>query len=223
MFILTKYANVKKKNNFILRKSFTLIELLVVIIIIGIIVGTLSFDFAPNRLKIATDQLVKDIRYTQSLALKDDKYQPFPDSTSAADQNKSKYWFKKRWQIKISKQSTYFVYTVFSDSNLDGSASVDESVNDAEGKKIYEYNLSKDGVVDIKYQSVSITSSISLLFDNCGNIFLNEGGTDPNPLSGTNLSTTDLNITLCKNSACNKYCEIIIVPSGYVYEENCSN
>jgi len=106
----------KKLNN--LSSAFTLIELLVVIIIIGIIVATLSFDFSPNRLQLAADQLIKDIRFTQSLALKDDKYQPFPKSTSAADQNQSKYWFKQWWQIRFTQNTStnrHWWYEIFTD------------------------------------------------------------------------------------------------------------
>ena len=120
-------------------RSFTLIELLVVIIIIGIIVSTLSFNFSPNQLELAADQIIKDIRLTQSLALKDDKYQPFPnhicDNTieGKIECNRSKYWFKQWWQIRFSTYNkngvTYYWYEIFSDQpyktqrqNFDGTA-----------------------------------------------------------------------------------------------------
>ncbi len=92
-----------------------MIELLVVIVIIGIIAASLSFDFAPNRLQLAADQLIKDIRFTQSLALKDDKYQPFPESNSSVEQNQSKYWFKQWWQIKFTNANGNIIYYIFSD------------------------------------------------------------------------------------------------------------
>ena len=101
MIFYTKLTKQKKSNS----SAFTLIELLVVIIIIGIIVATLSFDFSPNKLQLAADQLIKDIRFTQSLALKDDKYQPFPIDNSPMEQNRSKYWFKQWWQLKFILQT----------------------------------------------------------------------------------------------------------------------
>ena len=102
-------------------RSFTLIELLVVIIIIGIIVSTLSFNFSPNQLDLAADQIIKDIRLTQSLALKDDKYQPFPNhicdnsNIGKIECNRSKYWFKQWWQIKFTNSGRNIIYYIFSD------------------------------------------------------------------------------------------------------------
>jgi len=101
------------------RSSFTIIELLIVIIIIGILAYTINFNFFNNNLELAADNLIKDIRYTESLALKDDKYQPFPKDSSANEQNRSKYWFKQWWQIMFSKfkedNKWHYYYTVFTD------------------------------------------------------------------------------------------------------------
>jgi hypothetical protein len=84
----------------------------------------LSFNFSPNRLQLAADQIIKHIEYTQSLALKDDKYQPFPnhvcDSTheGITECMRSKYWFKQWWQIRFSQNTTNnndWWYEVFTD------------------------------------------------------------------------------------------------------------
>jgi type II secretory pathway pseudopilin PulG len=96
-----------------------MIELLVVIIIIGIIVGTLTFNFTPNKLQLAADQLIKNIRFTQSLALKDDKYQPFPKNTTNVEKYRSKYWFKQWWHLKITDAGNHLIYYIFSDSPRD--------------------------------------------------------------------------------------------------------
>ena len=111
MISYTKLTKQKKFNS----SSFTLIELLIVIIIIGIIVSTLSFDFAPDKLQLAADQVIKDIRFTQSLALKDDKYQPFPLDDSDTETNRSKFWFKQWWQIRFNCTTSYCYYEIFSD------------------------------------------------------------------------------------------------------------
>lgn len=98
------------------RSSFSLIELIVVIIIIGILAFSIQFNFFNHNLHAACDQLIKDIKLAQSLALKDDKYQPFPLNNTAVELNRSKFWFKQWWQIRFSRSSKgeYF-YEIFSD------------------------------------------------------------------------------------------------------------
>jgi prepilin-type N-terminal cleavage/methylation domain-containing protein len=191
----------RKKYN---SSAFTLLELLVVIIVIGIIVATLSFDFSPNKLQLAADQLIKDIRFTQSLALKDDKYQPFPSDNSYKENQRSKYWFKQWWQLKFILQTDgSLVYMIFSDKPANGSTNnfdtqiikgslSYEVAKDSNGKYIYggdtylssgekpnqDYNLSKFGIKKVVLVSEYGDKSngyIKLLFDNFGNVFLSEG------------------------------------------------
>jgi len=111
MIFYTKLTKQKKFKT----SAFTLIELIVVIIIIGIIVATLSFDYSPDKLQLAADQVIRDIRFTQSLALKDDKYQPFSIDSSNKETNRSKFWFKQWWQIRFNCTDNYCFYEIFSD------------------------------------------------------------------------------------------------------------
>jgi len=67
-------------------------------------------------LQLAADSLIKNIRFTQSLALKDDKYQPVPINNSSVEMNRSKYWFKQWWHIKITNAGNDIIYYIFSDS-----------------------------------------------------------------------------------------------------------
>ncbi len=119
MIFYTKLKKQKKLNKKVLRPSFTLLELVIVIIIIGILAVTISISIPNDNLQLAADSLMKNIRFTQSLALKDDKYQPFPLNNTNIEQNRSKYWFKQWWQIRFStfneNGKTHYWYEIFSD------------------------------------------------------------------------------------------------------------
>lgn len=68
--------------------AFTLIELVIIIVVIGILSAVLFPRFNPNRLDQAANNILQAIRYTQHLAILDDKF-------SQGDSN----WSKKRWRI----------------------------------------------------------------------------------------------------------------------------
>jgi prepilin-type N-terminal cleavage/methylation domain-containing protein len=256
-----------KRRKFNFSSSFTLLELLVVIIVIGIIAGSLSFDFSPDRLHLIASQLLKDIRYTQSLALKNDKYQPFPVDNTAIEQNRSKYWFKQWWQIKFSKEGDDIIYYVFSDHPSSKSANFNRQIIDTslkletaknpEGFYLYgghtylttgvntnqDLNLSKYHIKRIELKTGSYRYSngyIHLLFDNCGNVFLNEGKYVKNTLGGDQgdinpldpvrkLVTSEIRINLCKKLNSSNNCDISeenclglsISPAGYAVITKC--
>ena len=72
------------------KKAFTLLELVFVIIIIGIIMSIIVSNPKDTKLREAAIQLISHIRYTQHLAMIDDKF--------AVNDEKAK-WYKARWQI----------------------------------------------------------------------------------------------------------------------------
>ena len=84
-----------------------MLELVFVILVIGILASVIIPRTKTNSLQEAAIQLVSDIRYTQHLAMIDDKY----DST---DSN----WYRNRWQLLFGR-SEYtdgkYAYTIFSD------------------------------------------------------------------------------------------------------------
>lgn len=90
-------------------KAFSFVELVVVIVAIGLLAVFIMPKFQRNDLDLAADQVLSHIRYTQHLALVDDKY-------DALDE----YWFKSRWQIyfhtyRLDSKTQHQTYTVFSD------------------------------------------------------------------------------------------------------------
>ena len=139
MIFYIKLIKLKKLNKEVL-PSFTLLELIIVLIIIGILALSVSIKLPDNNLQVAADELVKNIRFTQSLALKDDKYQPFPVDNSKQELNRSKYWFKQWWHLKITNASNYIIYYIFSDAPKNNTANFDKKIING----TYQYELAKN-------------------------------------------------------------------------------
>lgn len=91
-----------------MKKAFTMLELVFVIVVVGILSFMAASRFERNTLQEAADQVVGHIRYTQHLAMINDKF----ISTDAT-------WYKTRWQIIFSTSATYtngkISYSIFSD------------------------------------------------------------------------------------------------------------
>jgi len=92
-----------------MKKAFTMIELVFVIVVVGILAVAIIPSIKTNPLQEAAIQLLSDIRYTQHLAMIDDKY----DSGDAS-------WYKRRWQLLFGTSTNYTngfeAYSIFSDS-----------------------------------------------------------------------------------------------------------
>lgn len=98
-----------------MKKAFTMLELIFVIVIVGILSFIAASSFQRNTLREAADQLVSHIRYTQHLAMMDDR---FMDPKLNNPQN----WYKTRWQLIFGKSisgvkhtNDKYAYTIFSD------------------------------------------------------------------------------------------------------------
>lgn len=77
-----------------LTRAFTMIELVFVIVIVGIISAMIAPNFGGSNTREAADQLVSHIRYTQHLAMMDEKFN-----------DKNSTWFKNRWHITFATDS----------------------------------------------------------------------------------------------------------------------
>jgi len=102
-----------------MKKAFTMLELVFVIVVIGILAAAIIPSTRTNPLQEAAVQVLSHIRYTQHLAMMDDKY-------DASDAN----WYKKRWQIVFSngvETNNNEAYTIFSDTAGTSTGKVDLS------------------------------------------------------------------------------------------------
>lgn len=81
-----------------MKKAFTLVELIFVVVVIGILAFSLWPKKQPIQALAAARQIVAHIRYTQHLALNDDKFATHTDGTSSI----AKDWYKRLWRITFS-------------------------------------------------------------------------------------------------------------------------
>jgi len=130
-----------------MKSSFTLLELIIVIILIAILAFSINISIPNNNLQLAADNLAKNIRFAQSLALKDDKYQPFPEENNNVENNRSKYWFKQWWQIRFSQNRNDpkdLWYEIFSDVPFNNSYNFDRIGNYPPRTNIWKIGYAKN-------------------------------------------------------------------------------
>jgi prepilin-type N-terminal cleavage/methylation domain-containing protein len=99
-----------------MKQAFTMLELVIVIVVIGILAATVAPTFQRDTNAEAAQQFLSHVRYTQHLAMVEDKFDP-TDAT----------WFRDRWQIRLASNGAY---AIFSDANDDGAPDDDEVATD---------------------------------------------------------------------------------------------
>ena len=218
----------------------TLIELVFVIAIVGILSAVLAPNFQRDTLQEAANQVVSHIRYTQHLAMMDNKFD-----------NGDPNWFKGRWQIMFSTANSTISYLIFSDTknttyegNPNGTSIYCEVAKDPLNPGKYlagtEYSslfgdnsdiLNKKldlkesyGVNKISITGGGTTTSRKIFFDNLGRPY--KGYNIPNvnsqPYTDMFLVTQRVIIKLCLvDNVCtdkNEYIQIAIEPeTGYTH------
>ena len=101
-----------------------MIELVFVIVILGILASLAMPRLDRDLKQEAADNILSAIRYTQHLALNDNKHEfDNPD------------WHRKLWRIRFS--NTHYTYTIYSDMDGEGNADTTEIARDpANGKRM---------------------------------------------------------------------------------------
>jgi len=92
-----------------MQRAFTLIELVFVMVVTGILAAVFLPKLERDSLYEAALQVVAHIRYTQHLAMVDDKFDP-----------SNSVWYKGRWQIQFAKtvgSGNKWSYMIYSDGD----------------------------------------------------------------------------------------------------------
>ena len=89
-----------------MKKAFTLVELVFVVVVVGILAFALWPTKQPTQALEAARQIVAHIRYTQHLALNDDKFATHTYTDKDGNANSiAKDWYKRMWRIVFSNQN----------------------------------------------------------------------------------------------------------------------
>ena len=201
-----------------IKKAFTMLELIFVIVVIGILAVAISPKMQENHLRELAHQIISDIRYTQHLAMQDNKFDP----------NDSE-WYKKRWQIYFQPKDTTdnLYYTIWNDKNNLGNINVTEIAVDQTTKRRMtgraSYNNTYIESMDLKNEydikSYSLCGDTNgdkqrLYFDYLGRVYIPDGTQDGNRFKG--LLENDCNLTLT-NDRNQKVVITIMRETGYSY------
>jgi len=117
-------------------KAFTMIELVFVIVVLGILAALALPRMDRDLRQEAKDNILAAIRYTQHLALNDNKTDP-------SDPN----WQKKLWKITFSTSNDNLAnfYTISSDTNTNNTVDRNETAVDPSNGK---YMFTDDSTID---------------------------------------------------------------------------
>lgn len=130
-----------------LHNAFTMLELVFVIVVAGILAAVMIPRTESTNVQEAAIKLVSDIRYTQHLAMVDDKF----DSTVAN-------WYINRWQIRFNGNQ----YSVVSDNNTTFAR---DPLNKGENLSV---NLGADYGVTITPSGLDCLNQTIISFDHLG-------------------------------------------------------
>jgi len=216
-----------------MKKAFTMIELIFVIVVMGILAATILPSTRTNPLQEAAIQLVSHIKYTQHLAMVDDKF-----DTSEPN------WYRERWQLVFSRvvpPNSTVAYTIFADTataigtTVAGDADISEIAKNPENttklltggygsvissnhdKVTKKLNLELSyGVTDVNLDG-GCNQGLRIAFDYLGRPIKGDISGNNSAYENDNLIRTDCEITLISGEE-----SIVIIvthETGYTYIE----
>ncbi len=195
-----------------MKKAFTMLELIIVMTVAAIIAALFIPRFSDSRLREAADQILSHIRYTQHLAMIDDRFDP-------QDPN----WHQERWQISFKQcVDGDWYYVVGRDINQNGGVDKNGSaVNPSDGKKMFTSNLctlqndesdqiliSKKYLIDTIEFGNECGDNQYIAFDNLGRPYQSTMGSD-----SLDLLDNDCNITF--KSSDGEFSIVVTQETGY--------
>lgn len=204
-----------------MKKAFTMIELIFVLIVIAILAAIIVPEMKSNKLREAAIQVLNHIRYTQHLAMINDKY----------DAN-DKSWYRERWRIRFKEELLYsnlspsgtysnmWAYSIFGDTSHDRNPNLSEMainpidkdkylsggyndtlhLNDARSMKEMRLGPSY-GVEDITFWGGCRSNITYIYFDHLGrpsNSIIKEAPYELASSGWHKLLTSECKISLCK-------------------------
>lgn len=200
------------------RFAFTMLELVFVIVVIGIIAVLAMPNLSTSPLQQAAEQIAGHIRYTQHLAMIDDKYN---------DQNAT--WYKERWQIRFRLLMGEYGYVIFSDRNQNRNSNQTNpqeiAIDPLSGEFLNGFLNYKSGNLTQTYGITNVIDSClvndgTLVTSNKGAIVFDDMGRPYNGVSNATSSTqyiltNECNITLVHKT--DRNATITVRPeTGYV-------
>jgi len=201
-------------------KAFTLLELVFVIVVLGILAALALPRMDRDLRQEAADNVLSSIRYTQHLALNDDKTDPF-------DTN----WQQKLWSIYFTTAKSGSYYNVSSDLDKSGlpAEKIETAIDPVNGKYMYHHhnnpvqpNESPNILIGKKYgvSSIDFTGlgcpQKHIAFDQLGRPHNSIGGASNDYSTYMN---TDCKITFSFGGSPNSFSIIIKKETGYAYIE----
>ncbi|WP_281951125.1 prepilin-type N-terminal cleavage/methylation domain-containing protein [Nitrosophilus kaiyonis] len=200
-----------------MKKAFTIYETIIVIVVIGIISAIAIPRLNTDKLQEAADQILSHIRYTQHLAMMDDRFDP-------KDQN----WYQERWRIAFrdcNGGSNNKYYVIYRDLNHGGASAApgknESAKNPSDGKYLYndgscveQNDESGEVLIGNKYEITNLTptggcSNQYIAFDEIGRPYNDTYSSIYVPM------TQDCNLTFY--SSYGQFTITITKETGYAY------
>jgi len=217
-----------------MKKAFTMVELVFVIIVLGILTSMSLNRIERDIKQEAADNILSAIRYTQHLALIDDK------------QNyKENDWYRSLWVIRFEQNDNKWRYKIGSDMDKEGNIDNEEAAIDPlSGKYLFStdnvedknesstiFLTNKYGITDISFndcKGTRDTSAKHIAFDHLGRPHRGvlyttssiSGSSTPINTLPTYISNKNCEIDFEFGSEDNNLTIIIQRETGYAYIKN---